>query len=104
MSRTWWDRCVPNESLEDATEEIGWMREDWQKVGEALGFTDFVDPEVIIARVALLAGDSRRYEELRKIIDGGSESMTHEDAVLAARKGAEALEVKVQPTMDGGGP
>lgn len=165
MSRTWWDRCVPNSTLEEATEEIGWMREDWQKLGEALGFNDHVDPEEMIAKAKALvanqnvpadstliaawnvltalgweiprgehdvgrmmtclihvaenaeryrstdlkkfvdsikwhlAGSARmQYEELRKEIDGGSESMTHEDAVIAARKGAEALEVKVQPT------
>lgn len=53
-SRNWWTQCEPNTDLDDANAEIGFMREDWQKVGEALGFTDFVDPEVIIATITTL--------------------------------------------------
>ena len=52
--KTWWTSCVPNTDLQEANDEIGFMREDWQKVGEALGFTEFVDPEVIIAKIKTL--------------------------------------------------
>lgn len=48
---SWWGRCEPNTELDEANDEITGMRQDWQKVGEALGFKDFVDPEVIIGRV-----------------------------------------------------
>lgn len=46
----WWSAAEPSVDLQDANNEIACMREDWQKLGEALGFTDFVDPEVIIAK------------------------------------------------------
>ena len=57
MSRTWWKDCLPNSTLEEATEEIGWMREDWQKLGEALGFNDHVDPEEMIAKAKALVAN-----------------------------------------------
>lgn len=50
MSRSWWTTCTENATLADATEEIGWMREDWQKLGAALGFENFVDPEVMVTK------------------------------------------------------
>lgn len=53
-NRSWWTRCTPNTDLDAANEEIGFMREDWQKVGRAFGFEDFVDPEVIIAKAESL--------------------------------------------------
>lgn len=53
--KTWWTHVDPNDTLDDAEDEIASMREDWQNVGEALGFTDFVDPEVIIAKIRELS-------------------------------------------------
>lgn len=54
---SWWGRCKPNTELDEANDEIADMRQDWQRVGEALGFKDFVDPEVIIAKVKELAAE-----------------------------------------------
>lgn len=77
--KTWWTSCVPNTDLQEANDEIGFMREDWQKVGEALGFTEFVDPEVIIAKIKTLT-DNRDAAG----VDGCTESncqrcLTHPD-------------------------
>lgn len=80
-SRSWWTRCEPNATLEDAAEEIGFMREDWQKVGEALGFADFVDPEVIIATITALRQqtvpvDLEQFREAVECLCNGAGSMS----------------------------
>lgn len=69
MSRTWWKDCLPNSTLEEATEEIGWMREDWQKLGEALGFDDFVDPEVMIEKAEALMIKSKAIDYMFGAVD-----------------------------------
>ena len=47
-NRSWWKDVKPETDLAEANDVIGCMLEDWQKVGEALGFKDFADPESII--------------------------------------------------------
>lgn len=72
---SWWGRCKPNTELDEANDEIEGMRQDWQKVGEALGFKDFVDPEVIIERVQELHGSiAPRWEHVADAFDGISTS------------------------------
>lgn len=51
---SWWFDVEPCTDLEDANNQMVYMREDWQKMGEALGFEDFVDPEVMINRAQIL--------------------------------------------------
>ena len=48
VNRSWWKDVKPETDLAEANDVISWMLEDWQKVGEALGFKDFADPESII--------------------------------------------------------
>jgi len=47
-NRSWWKDVKPQTDLAEANDVISCMLEDWQKVGEALGFKDFADPESII--------------------------------------------------------
>lgn len=47
-SHSWWKDVKPETDLAEANDVIDSMLEDWQKVGEALGFKDFADPESII--------------------------------------------------------
>jgi hypothetical protein len=54
-------------------------------------FTLAVDADDYDALEGQLASISRDYEELRKEIDGGSESMTHVDAVDAVREYKEQI-------------
>lgn len=53
--RKWW-QCPVNaqESIEDALQEMRWMREDWVLMAKAMGFDTFTDPESIIARAKTL--------------------------------------------------
>ena len=60
----WWDKCITNDSLDEANLEINFMRQDWQKIGEVLGYTHFVDPEVIIEDIASLRADAEKYRWL----------------------------------------
>lgn len=52
--QSWWFDIEPCTDLQDANDQMIYMREDWQKMGEALGFEEFVDPEVMINRAQIL--------------------------------------------------
>ena len=47
--------------------------------------------------IGVIAGTSANYEELRAIIDGGSESMTHDDAVKTVKVWADAYAAQQCP-------
>lgn len=70
----WWDRCEPNVDLQEANDEIAYMREDWQKLGQALGFEDFVDPEVMIERACAYGLARRRWEAVELAFDSATMS------------------------------
>ena len=54
MTKDMQDRSQTDELLEDATDELTIVREDCQRIGEALGFDAFVDPEVMIEKIRAL--------------------------------------------------
>lgn len=47
--------------------------------------------------MGVIAGTSANYEELRAVIDGGSESMTHDDAVKTVKVWADAYAAQQYP-------
>lgn len=51
---SWWDYVEPCTDLEDANSQMAYMREDWQRMAEALGFEEFTDPEKIIERAQIV--------------------------------------------------
>lgn len=71
-NRSWWKDVKPETDLAEANDVIGCMLEDWQKVGEALGFKDFADPESIIGLCKELFDESPKPDaaEALALLDG----------------------------------
>ncbi len=63
----WWrTNRTPAVSLEEAEQEMVWMREDWVKLAKAAGFKSFEDPENIIGRVSkFCAADVYAIDQVR---------------------------------------
>ena len=59
-SHSWWKDVKPETDLAEANHVIDSMLKDWQKVGEALGFKNFADPENIIYRARELSSGTAR--------------------------------------------
>lgn len=85
----WWE-CPAHqpESLQEAIEEMTWMREDWVKLAKAMGFDTFTDPDKIIERAssAITSDDLKAVLDLLAVMhgDGGHYAAKHGIAKAAA--------------------
>lgn len=81
VSRSWWKGVKPETDLAEANDVIGCMLEDWQKVGEALGFKDFADPESIIGLCKELFDESPKPDaaEALALLDGVINKLKFDD-------------------------
>lgn len=81
VGRSWWKDVKPETDLGEANNVIDSMLNDWQKVGEALGFKNFADPENIIYRVRELSKGAPKPDaaEPLALLDGVLAKLVRDD-------------------------